>query len=132
MRISLWRKEEKYYSGILFVIRNVNNGGLIASFPRKRNMNHDKKIRVHLIISGKVQGVYFRYNTQIIASQHNVTGWVRNLEGGRVEVVLEGDEINIGHVIKWCKMGPPGAKVEYVDIHSESYTGEFNGFNVNY
>ena len=105
---------------------------MIASFPRKRKMNHDKKIRVHLIISGKVQGVYFRYNTQIIASQHNVTGWVRNLAGGQVEVVLEGDEINIGHVIKWCKTGPPGAEVENVDIQSERYIGEFKGFNVNY
>jgi acylphosphatase len=95
-------------------------------------MNHDKKIRVHLIISGKVQGVYFRYNTQIIASQHNVTGWVRNLAGGQVEVVLEGDEINIGHVIRWCKTGPPGAEVENVDIQSERYIGEFKGFNVNY
>jgi acylphosphatase len=54
------------------------------------------------------------------------------LESGQVEVVLEGDEINVGDVIKWCKVGPPGAKVEYVDIHSESYTGEFTRFNVNY
>ena len=85
-----------------------------------------------MIISGKVQGVYFRHNTQIIASQHNVTGWVRNLECGQVEVVLEGDEINVGHVIKWCKVGPPGAKVEHVDIKSENYTGEFKGFDVNH
>ena len=103
-----------------------------SSFPTKRNTNHVKNIRVHLIISGKVQGVYFRHNTQKIASQHNVTGWVRNLESGQVEVVLEGDEINVGDVIKWCKVGPLGAKVEYVDIHSESYTGEFTRFNVNY
>jgi acylphosphatase len=102
-----------------------------SSFPTKGNVNHDKKIRVHLIIGGKVQGVYFRHNTQIIASQHNVTGWVRNLEGGQVEVVLEGDEINVGHVIEWCKVGPPEAKVEYVDIQSEDYTGELNGFQVN-
>ena len=57
-----------------------------------------------MIISGKVQGVYFRHNTQI----------------------------NVGHVIKWCKVGPLGAKVEHVDIKSENYTGEFNGFNVNH
>ena len=95
-------------------------------------MNHSKKIRVHLIISGKVQGVYFRHNTQIVASQNNVTGWVRNLAGGQVEVVLEGDETNVENVIKWCKIGPPGAKVEHVDMQYKNYTGEFRGFDVNY
>jgi acylphosphatase len=95
-------------------------------------MNHSKKIRLHLVISGKVQGVYFRHNTQIVASRHNVTGWVRNLEGGQVEVVLEGDETNVDNVIKWCKIGPAGAKVEHVDMQYEKYTGEFKGFDVNY
>ena len=95
-------------------------------------MSDGKKIRVHLIVHGKVQGVYFRHNTQIVASQHNVTGWVRNLEGGQVEVILEGDETNVGHVIEWCKIGPPGSRVEDVDIQYENYTGEFKRFRINY
>ena len=95
-------------------------------------MSDGKKIRVHLIIRGKVQGVYFRHNTQIVASRHNITGWVRNLEGGQVEVVLEGDETNVDQVIQWCKTGPPGAKVEHVDMQYENYSGEFKAFNINY
>jgi acylphosphatase len=95
-------------------------------------MSNGKKIRANLIVSGKVQGVYFRHNTQIIASRHNVTGWVRNLEGGQVEVVLEGDETNVDHVIKWCKIGPPGSRVEHVDVQYENYIGEFNRFIINY
>ena len=98
----------------------------------KNTMSDGKKIRVHLIVIGKVQGVYFRHNTQIVASLQNVTGWVRNLEGGQVEVVLEGDETNVDHVIKWCKIGPPGSRVENVDVRYENYTGEFKGFGINY
>jgi acylphosphatase len=96
------------------------------------SVNHNKKIRVHLHISGKVQGVYFRHNTRVVASRHNVTGWVRNLEDGRLEVVLEGDEVDVGDVIKWCRIGPPEAKVEHVNIQYENYTGEFNEFKVNF
>jgi acylphosphatase len=54
-----------------------------------------EKIRAHLFILGKVQGVYFRHNTRIIANRFGVKGWVRNLEDGQVEAVLEGDEINV-------------------------------------
>jgi len=102
------------------------------SFPTKNTMSNGKKISVHLIVSGKVQGVYFRHNTQIVACRHNVTGWVRNLESGQVEVVLEGDDTNVDHVIKWCKIGPPGARVKHVDVHYENYTGQFKGFSINY
>jgi acylphosphatase len=54
------------------------------------------------------------------------------LEDGRLEVVLEGDELDVGDVIKWCRIGPPGAKVEDVDIQHENYTGEFKEFKVNF
>jgi acylphosphatase len=103
-----------------------------SSSTAENSVNRNKKIRVHLQISGKVQGVYFRHNTQIVASRHNVTGWVRNLEDGRLEVVLEGDELDVGDVIKWCRIGPPGAKVEHVNIQHENYTGEFKEFKVNF
>jgi acylphosphatase len=103
-----------------------------SSFPTKNSISHNKKIRAHLLISGKVQGVYFRHNTQIVASRHNVTGWVRNLQDGQLEVVLEGDGIDVGHVIEWCKIGPPEAKVEHVNVQYKNYTGEFKEFKVNY
>jgi acylphosphatase len=83
-------------------------------------------------VSGKVQGVYFRQNTQIIANRYNVSGWVRNLKDGRVELVLEGNEMDVANVIKWSHIGPPNSKVENVDIKYEKYTGEFSEFKINY
>jgi acylphosphatase len=103
-----------------------------SSSPTKNSSNRDKTIRAHLLISGKVQGVYFRYNTQIVSSRHGVTGWVRNLDDGQLEVVLEGEKIDVDHVIRWCKTGPPEAKVEHVEVQYENYTGEFKEFKVNY
>ena len=98
---------------------------------RGRNRsNHNKQIRAHLVISGKVQGVYFRHNTQLVASRHNVMGWVRNLEDGRLEVVLEGGEVEVRDVIEWCRIGPSGAKVEDISMQYEDYMGEFKDFKV--
>lgn len=105
---------------------------LPSSFARKGYDHSNKKIRAHVFIVGKVQGVYFRQNTRIVATRHGVTGWVRNLRDGRVEVLLEGYASDVGQVIEWCHAGPPKATVYDVDIKYERYTGEFEGFNVNY
>jgi acylphosphatase len=91
-----------------------------------------KKIRAHVFIKGKVQGVYFRQNMRIVSKRHKVNGWVRNLKDGRVEAILEGDEMNVSEVIEWCHAGPPEAKVEDVKLEYESYTGEFDNFTVRY
>ena len=90
------------------------------------------KTRAHVFVSGKVQGVYFRQNTKEVAAKHNVAGWVRNLPDGRVEAIIEGDEVNINQVIEWCHVGPPKAKVEDVSVKFEKYTGEFAGFDIYY
>lgn len=103
-----------------------------SSFTRNGYGNNNKKIRAHIFILGKVQGVYFRQNTRIIAARHRVTGWVRNLRDGRVEAILEGYASDVGQVIEWCHAGPPKATVNDVDIKYERYTGEFEGFKVNY
>ena len=103
-----------------------------SSFARNGYDNSNKKIRAHIFILGKVQGVYFRQNTRIVATRHGVTGWVRNLRDGRVEVLLEGYAADAGQVIEWCHVGPPKATVNDVDIKYERYTGEFEGFRVNY
>lgn len=103
-----------------------------SSFTGDGYDNSNKKIRAHIFVLGNVQGVYFRQNTRIVATRHGVTGWVRNLKDGRVEVLLEGYEADVGQVIEWCHIGPPKATVNDVDIKYESYTGEFEEFMVNY
>jgi acylphosphatase len=98
----------------------------------KKGSENNKKIRAHVFITGKVQGVYFRQNTRIVANRHKVTGWVRNLRDGRVEAVLEGNEMDVSELIEWFYAGPPKAKVDDVQIKYESYIGEFQGFKVDY
>ena len=98
----------------------------------KKGSENNKKITAHVFIVGKVQGVYFRQNTRIVANRHKVTGWVQNLRDGRVEAVLEGNEMDVSELIEWFYAGPPKAKVDDVQIKYESYIGEFQGFKVNY
>ena len=86
--------------------------------------------RVRLLISGRVQGVFFRDSTRQQALQHNVTGWVRNLPDGRVEAVLEGEEEAVAAVARWCRHGPPGAFVERVEERRETPTGQFSTFTI--
>lgn len=95
-------------------------------------MSDSKKTRAHVFVSGTVQGVYFRQNTKDVATRHNVTGWVRNLQDGRVEAVFEGNEVDVNEVIEWCHVGPQKAKVDDVNVKFEKYTGEFAEFSVNY
>lgn len=89
-------------------------------------------IRAHVLISGKVQGVYFRQNMKQVAKRHNVKGWVRNLKNGKVEAVLEGEEMSVNEVIEWCHVGPSGAVVDDVEVEFEDYKGEFNSFDILY
>lgn len=92
----------------------------------------EKIVRAHLYISGIVQGVFFRAHTQDVANSLNLTGWVRNLHDGRVEAVVEGLDDRIEQFIKWCHKGPPGARVDNVDVHWENATGEFSNFGIKY
>lgn len=88
------------------------------------------KVRVHVLISGKVQGVFFRSETKYEAKRLNLKGWIRNLPNGKVEAVFEGEEENVKEIIKFCKRGPPGARVTSVDVVWENYTGEFRDFEI--
>ena len=101
--------------------------------------NHQNKLldssnsmRVHLIITGKVQGVYFRQNMKIIAERNNVNGWVRNLAGGTVEAVLEGIKGDVEKVISWSSKGPQDANVTNVTVEKHQYLGEFSSFEITY
>ncbi|NPB09948.1 MAG: acylphosphatase [Thermodesulfobacteria bacterium] len=90
------------------------------------------KKRVHVYISGRVQGVWFRAYTKEQADRLGITGWVRNLPDGRVEAVFEGDEDKIEEMIRWCHVGSPQAKVTHVEVIEEPYRGEFESFEIRY
>ena len=90
------------------------------------------KQRIHLFIKGKVQGVFFRQTTKVMAEKKNVTGWVKNLHDGRVEAVLEGNDIDVSEVVEWCHEGPVNAVVDDVEIITEQYKGEFSKFDILY
>ncbi len=90
------------------------------------------KVRAHIIISGRVQGVFFRYTMEQVASKFKVTGWAKNRTDGKVEAVLEGTIENVEKVIEWSHHGPSGAVIENVEVSWEEYTGEFNDFSIKY
>lgn len=92
----------------------------------------EDKIRIHAIIKGRVQGVFFRQETKRTAEACNVTGWVKNLPDGTVEAVLEGNRDDVEKVVRWCHQGPPAATVTEVNISQFPYTGEFDGFVVRF
>lgn len=89
-----------------------------------------EKKRVHVWISGRVQGVFFRAYTQDAARTHGVTGWVRNLPDGRVEAVFEGDDRAVDAMVQWCHRGSPLSRVDRVEVQEEPHQGEFADFSV--
>ena len=90
------------------------------------------KARAHVYVSGRVQGVFFRSETQDEALRHGLTGWVQNLPDGRVEAVFEGEKENVERLVEFCRRGPPGARVTKVDVTWEDYTGEFRSFSISF
>lgn len=91
-----------------------------------------EKVRAHVIIEGRVQGVFFRYHTQEKAYELSVKGWVKNRRDGRVEAVFEGDKDKVDRLIQWCHRGPSEARVTYVKVDWEEYIGEFDDFSIRY
>ena len=89
-----------------------------------------EKIRKHVYLSGKVQGVGFRASARRKAKEIGVKGWVRNLFDGRVEAVVEGSEARVNKMVSYLRNGPGFAQVEDIDIHNEDYTGDFKNFRV--
>ena len=79
--------------------------------------------RAHVYVSGQVQGVNFRGATQDKAEELGLSGWVRNLQDGRVEAVFEGDSDTVRQMIEWCKSGPSSAGVDDVSVEQESPEG---------
>ena len=93
-------------------------------------MERDRRVRVH--VSGKVQGVFFRQALRAEAVKAGVAGWVRNLDDGRVEAVIEGPAAAVAAVAEWCRHGPAGARVSNLDMADEEPAGEALPFTVGY
>ena len=89
-------------------------------------------MRVHVVVSGRVQGVFFRAKTQEKAQQLGLTGWVKNLSEDRVEAVFEGEKAKVEQMVEWAKKGPSGAIVNDLDLSWEEYRGEFSNFEIRY
>ncbi|OGX06093.1 MAG: acylphosphatase [Omnitrophica bacterium RIFCSPLOWO2_12_FULL_50_11] len=86
------------------------------------------KKHARVLISGLVQGVFFRATAAYEARNHEVVGFARNLVDGRVEVVLEGEETSVRKMIEWCREGPPSARVEEVAVEWGEATHQFHSF----
>ena len=91
-----------------------------------------KQQRVHVLVSGKVQGVFFRQALKVIARKNNVFGWVRNLTDKRVEAILEGDSKSVNMVIEWTRIGPANSRVDNIEVSNEEFKNEFSTFEVLY
>lgn len=85
--------------------------------------------RAHVLISGRVQGVGYRYSTVETATQLGLNGWVRNLPDKRVEAMFEGKRAIVEQMVRWCHEGPPAALVETVKVEYMAPLG-FQGFEV--
>lgn len=91
-----------------------------------------KNIHVHILVSGIVQGVYFRVYTRDEALSLGLNGWVKNTNDGKVEIDAEGPREKIDALVLWCHKGPPGARVAGVKVTEETQAGEFSGFRIAY
>ena len=86
----------------------------------------------HIVVSGRVQGVGYRYSTVRTAVKYRVFGWVRNNSDGSVELECEGNSEDIDNFIKWLKVGPAGARVTSIEIKEKQYQGFYSNFAIEY
>jgi acylphosphatase len=86
--------------------------------------------RTRILITGLVQGVFFRREITDLARRLGILGWVRNLPDGKVEVLAEGDKMRLDELIRFCHVGPRGAVVKRVEVEWSDYSGEFRGFRI--
>ncbi len=86
--------------------------------------------RVHILVSGRVQGVFFRYTTKEVAERNGLAGYVRNLADGRVEIVAEGEREQLEKLVAWSHQGPAGASVEGREVKWETPSNSFSTFRI--
>jgi acylphosphatase len=94
------------------------------------NPNTDMQIRLHMRVTGRVQGVGFRYFVRALAQRSKLNGWVRNLEYDQVEIVAEGPREALDKLAEQVKIGPTGGRVDKVEMDWETAIGEYAGFTV--
>lgn len=93
-------------------------------------MGHDGAMRrVHVLVRGRVQGVGYRYTAAMFAKRFGVAGWVRNLTDGAVEAEVEGSTADVDQLLEWMAHGPPGARVDDLDVSEIDECGQI-GFEV--
>jgi len=92
--------------------------------------NEKEKISCRVFVSGRVQGVAFRWHAKEEADRLGVAGWIRNLPDGRVEAVIEGERAAVGAMLEWLKRGPPRSEVFGWEMKRESIAGELAGFEI--
>lgn len=88
--------------------------------------------RLHLIVTGRVQGVYYRGATRDKARPLGLSGWVRNCSDGSVEIMAEGEEERLGELLRWCHDGPPAARVDSVEASWDDAVGDLGPFKTRY
>jgi acylphosphatase len=105
----------------------------VATSEKGCDVTQEKpEARAHVVISGRVQGVNFRYHTVQMAQRLQVAGWVRNRADGTVEAVFQGSKGAVESMNAWCRKGPPAASVDNMDVEWEEPTEEFSGFNIRF
>lgn len=87
---------------------------------------------LRIIVSGLVQGVWYRASTQREAVGLGLCGWVRNLPDGRVEILVQGEAEKLKTLCDWCRQGPPGARVDELEIEDAQVESNIDSFRVRY
>jgi acylphosphatase len=98
------------------------NSGNADHLQESMQMSADR-VRLRVIVSGRVQGVFFRHSACEVAAEHGVGGWVRNRPDGTVEAVVEGEPLAVAAVVHFLRQGPPRARVDDVEVHEETAEG---------
>ena len=88
--------------------------------------------QIHIFVTGRVQGVFFRQSTKVMAIKNNAKGWVRNLDDGRVEIVAQGETQDIDNLAHWCKTGPANSRVDEFELSEENISDKIETFEVRY
>ena len=86
--------------------------------------------RIHVLVRGRVQGVCYRISARDVALALELTGWVRNRPDGAVELVAEGTNQDLDHLVAWCRTGPPAARVDDVEVAPTTGSESLRGFEV--
>ncbi len=91
-----------------------------------------ENICIHVYVSGYVQGIGYRYSAIRCANGLGVTGWVKNLRDGRVELLIEGEESSVRNMVDWCAQGPRGSTITNIETELRPYLNKYLSFDVRF